>query len=133
MDHQLRERVRNRAGDRCEYCHLRQEHYRLWRHQIEHVIPRKHRGPDDEENLALACVRCNLGKSSNLSGIDDETGAIVTLFNPRTQIWEEHFAYEGADIIGLTPTGRATVAVLNMNEEERLTLRTALLFTGELD
>lgn len=133
MDRQLRDRVRSRAENRCEYCCLRQEHYRPWRHQIEHVIPRKHHGSDDEDNLALACVRCNLGKSSNLSGIDDDTGAIVTLFNPRTQIWDEHFAFEGAWIVGLTPAGRATVDVLNMNEDERLRLRTVLLVSGELD
>ena len=133
MDRQLRDLVRDRAGNRCEYCRLRQEHYRLWRHQIEHVIPRKHRGSDDENNLALSCVRCNLGKSSNLSGIDNDSGEIVTLFNPRTQNWFEHFAFENARIIGITPTGRATVAVLNINEDERLQLRIELLLNGELD
>jgi len=78
-------------------------------------------------------ARCNLSKSSNLSGIDIETGQTVVLFNPRTQIWSEHFAYSDAEIIGLTPTGRATVAVLNMNEPRRLQLRQELLELGELD
>ena len=133
MNRKLRDFVRVRAGNRCEYCRLRQEHYRLWHHQIEHVIPRKHRGSNDESNLALACVRCNLGKSSNLSGIDDDSDEVVTLFNPRTQDWFAHFAFEDARIIGITPTGRATVAVLNINEDERLQLRTELLFNGELD
>ena len=116
MDAATRRTVQERADDRCEYCRLRQEHAPLWRHQIEHIIPRKHRGTDDLENLAWTCVRCNLSKSSNLSGIDSETGRTVVLFNPRTQIWSEHFAYSDAEIIGLTPTGRATVAVLNMND-----------------
>ena len=133
MDRRLRESVCRRADDRCEYCRLRQEHYRLWRHQIEHIIPRKHGGTDDEDNLAWACVRCNLGKSSNLSGIDSDSGEIVTLFNPRKQDWSEHFQYQGARIVGLTPTGRATAAVLNMNEPDRVQLRIALLANHELD
>jgi hypothetical protein len=133
MDAATRRTVRERADDRCEYCRLRQEYAPLWRHQIEHIIPRKHRGTDELENLAWTCVRCNLSKSSNLSGIDIETGQTVVLFNPRTQIWSEHFAYSDAEIIGLTPTGRATVAVLNMNEPRRLQLRQELLELGELD
>jgi hypothetical protein len=84
-------------------------------------------------HLAWACVRCNLGKSSNLTGIDTETGAIVTLFHPRNQDWFEHFRFDGASIVGITATGRVTVNVLNMNEIERLRLRTELLRNGELD
>jgi len=108
MDWQTRRTVRERADDRCEYCRLRQEHAPLWRHQIEHIVPRKHRGTDDLTNLARACVRCNLGKASNLSGRDADTGEIVPLFDPRKQTWDDHFAYEGAEIIGLTATGRVT-------------------------
>jgi hypothetical protein len=133
MDAATRRNVRERADDRCKYCRLRQEHAPLWRHQLEHIIPRKHRGTDEPDNLAWTCVRCNLSKSSNLSGIDVDTGQTVVLFNPRTQIWSEHFAYSDAEIVGLTPTGRATVAVLNMNEPRRLQLRQELLELGELD
>ena len=133
MDHETRQFVRQRAEDRCEYCRLRQEHAPLWRHQIEHIIAVKHGGSDDLDNLAWTCVRCNLSKSSNLSGIDKVTGQVVKLFNPRTQSWLDHFAYRGAEILGLTPTGRATVAVLNMNEPKRLELREELLDNAELD
>jgi hypothetical protein len=105
----------------------------LWRHQVEHIVPRKHHGSDDLDNLALSCVRCNLGKSSNLSGVDSESDRIVPLFNPRTQHWHEHFALIDAVIVGRTPCGRATVDVLNMNEDERLRLRIHLLDNGELD
>ena len=133
MDAKTRQIVRERADDRCEYCRLRQEHSPLWRHQIEHIIPRKHGGYDDLNNLAWACVRCNLAKGSNLSGRDRKTGQIVLLFNPRHQTWSDHFAYEDAKIVGMTPTGRATVAVLNMNERRRLTLRQELLDSAELD
>ncbi len=133
MDQKTRQFVRQRAEDRCEYCRLRQEHAPLWRHQIEHVIAIKHGGGDYLDNLAWTCVRCNLSKSSNLSRIDNTTGQVVELFNPRTQSWHDHFAYQGTEIIGLTPTGRATVAVLNMNEPRRLELREELLDNAELD
>ncbi len=134
MDQVLRDRVRQRAGHRCEYCRLRQVHSPSPRHQIEHIVPLKHHGSDEEGNLALACAQCNLGKSSNLTGIDSVSGGIVPLFNPRTQIWDEHFTYEGAWILGLTPTGRATVDVLNINSDpDRVQLRIELLLNGELD
>ena len=128
-----RDSVRRRAGHRCEYCGLRQEHYLVRSHQIEHIIPIKHGGSDALTNLALSCIRCNLGKGPNLSGIDSKTGEIVELFHPRRQIWAEHFALVGAEVVGLTPCGRATVSVLNMNEERRYRLRQALLEAGELD
>ncbi|HVX61258.1 MAG TPA: HNH endonuclease [Pirellulales bacterium] len=133
MDEATRRKVRDRAGNRCEYCRLKQQHLRLWKHQIEHVIPKKHHGSDDADNLALACVRCNLAKSSNLAGRDEETGDIVPLFNPRLHEWQEHFGYAGARIAGRTAIGRVSVDVLNMNEVERLRLRQALLSNGELD
>lgn len=133
MDQKTRQFVRQRAEDRCEYCRLRQEHAPLWRHQVEHIIAIKHGGSDDLDNLAWTCVRCNLSKSSNLSGIDNVTGQVVELFNPRTQSWRDHFTYQDAKIIGLTPIGRATTAVLNMNERKRLELREELLDNAELD
>ncbi len=128
-----RQAVTRRAVNRCEYCRLQQVHYPLWLHQIEHIIPKKHFGSDELNNLALACVRCNLGKSSNLTGIDPLTDDIVTLFHPRIDSWYEHFTYVGAEIAGLTPTGRVTVYVLNMNESQRLRLRYGLLENNELD
>lgn len=123
MNRKTRERVRKRAGDRCEYCLLPQGYSPVARLQIEHIIPRKHGGDDGDQNLALACIDCNLSKSSNLSGIDPVTGRTVVLFNPRRQNWEEHFAWDGPSIIGLTETGRATIRVLNMNTEDRLRVR----------
>jgi len=92
--------VRQRAGDRCEYCRLQQAHYPLWRHQIEHIVPKKHFGSDQLGNLSLACVRCNLSKSSNLTGIDPLTDEIVALFHPRIDRWEQHFHFEKAIIEG---------------------------------
>jgi hypothetical protein len=94
------------------------------------VIARKHRGRDALRNLALSCLRCNLHKGTDLSGIDPVSRRIVTLFNPRKQAWEEHFRWNGPIVVGRTPTGRATVAVLAMNARERVRLRQVLMVTG---
>ena len=126
MDDQLRVQVRQRAGDCCEYCSLPQEALPFARFQVDHVIAEQHGGLDELSNLALACARCNLCKGPNLSGIDKESGAIVTLFNPRTDNWHDHFEIRAALIVGCTPTGRATVQVLNMNEDRRVKLRASL-------
>jgi len=131
MDQKTRDLVRLRAGERCEYCLLRQEQSGL-AHHIEHVIARQHGGTDDESNLALACNRCNACKGPNLSGIDPETSSVVLLFHPRQDTWDEHFEFRGARIVGKTPRGRATVSVLQMNDERRLERRAELLALGEL-
>jgi hypothetical protein len=123
VDRAIRALVRERAADRCEYCGLRQEELPLTAFHVEHVIPRQHGGSDDPQNLALACHHCNFHKGPNLSGIDPESGAIVPLYHPRREVWEQHFALQDVMVVGLTPTGRATVRVLLMNSPTRLELR----------
>jgi len=125
MDRQTRQFVRDRAGNRCEYCQLPQRLSPVAQLQIEHIVPRKHGGGDEDQNLALACIDCNLAKSSNLAGIDPVTGQTVPLFNPRIQQWHEHFAWNGATLAGLTAVGRATIRVLNINDDERQQVRLA--------
>jgi len=126
MDEQLRVQVRQRAGDCCEYCGLPQSALPFATFHVEHIIAQQRGGSDDLLNRALCGARCNLSKGPNLSGIDSETGTIVTLFNPRTDKWHDHFKQSGSFIIGCTPTGRATVHVLNMNEDRRVKLRASL-------
>lgn len=131
MEATARNMVRQRAGNRCEYCLLRQEDSHL-AHHIEHIVAKQHGGSDDMDNLALACHRCNLCKGPNLTGLDRESGQIVPLFHPRRDRWAEHFAWRGPRIEGLTAMGRATVLVLGMNDARRLDLRTELLARREL-
>lgn len=126
MDAATRRQVRRRAGNRCEYCGLAQETASVATFHIEHIIPKQHGGEDYSSNLALACYHCNHHKGPNLTGIDPETGQITPLFNPRTQHWIEHFARQGTEIVGLTPTGRTTVRVLAMNSDAQRELRAAL-------
>lgn len=129
MDAATRNLVRQRAGDRCEYCQIPQAFVPVTFH-VEHVIPKQHGGSDDPDNLCYACNRCNLHKGPNLTGIDSDSGQIVPLFDPRRQSWADHFDWHGALIVGRTPTGRATVQVLQMNAARRLRLRIRLRARG---
>ena len=117
--------VRERAGNRCEYCRLHQDDSPLAVLHIEHIIPKKHGGTDDTDNLALACIDCNLHKGSNLTGIDPETDEITELFHPRRHEWEEHFEWQGIFVVGLTAIGRTTVRVFNMNSDDQLSFRSS--------
>ena len=122
----VRELVRRRAGERCEYCRIPQHAIPDVRLHVEHVVAAQHGGTDDPENLALACDRCNRHKGTNLTAIDPLTKTIVRVFDPRRQHWLEHFGQTNYEIVGLTETGRATVRLLNMNASARVQLRVAL-------
>jgi HNH endonuclease len=130
MDSAIRSFVRQRAGNRCEYCLVHQAHYESTLH-VDHIVAKQHGGSDDAINLALACNHCNLHKGPNLMGVDPDSGQIAPLFNPRTDSWPDHFEVQGARILGLTPTGRATVAVLAINASHLIDLRADLLALGE--
>jgi hypothetical protein len=82
--------------------------------------------------LALACPDCNRHKGPNLSAIDPETQTVVSLFHPREHAWNEHFAMVGAQIEGITAVGRATVELLDMNNDERVEMRAELQDFGEM-
>ena len=117
--------VTARAAGRCEYCRMHQSLQGATFH-IEHVVPSSAGGPDSADNLALACPSCNLGKSDRVRVPDPATQQDVPLFNPRTDRWVEHFAWdEDWRIVGLTPTGRATVAALDLNHPRRVRIREA--------
>lgn len=126
-----REFVRSRAPKICEYCRL-PEYASVLPHQIDHIIGRQHHGSDDVQNLCLACIRCNLKKGPNIASVDPQTKRIVALYHPRTQRWEEHFQLIDGRILGLTAEGRATVALLDANDEDRVRIRKVLIGRGWL-
>jgi len=123
MDSATRDSIRQRAGEHCEYCRLPQAATPLLGFYIEHIVARQHGGSDGLSNLALACDRCNAYKGPNLTSIDEESGELTPLFNPRTDRWDDHFFIKNGIVVGLTPTGRATVRLLNMNANRRVQLR----------
>lgn len=121
----LRRSVEERANYCCEYC-LLPANVAFFSHEIDHIIAQKHGGITEENNLALTCWRCNRHKGSDLGSFDPETGEFSFLFNPRTQQWIEHFTREELIILGLTPEGRTTLKLLQMNTPEWLTERQRL-------
>jgi len=132
MTRRLRDQVRRRAGYRCEYCLVPEAATATPAH-VDHVRPRQHGGRTVISNLALACLHCNSRKGPNLTGIDPASGTVVALFNPREDRWWQHFRWNDAKVIGLTQTGRATVATLGFNEPQNLVARQALAEEGWFD
>jgi hypothetical protein len=85
---EVAERVRQTARGRCGYC----------------LSPQ-----------LLVMARLGIGTSAR----DPDSGADVPLFNPWTERWSEHFRWseDGLRVIGLTPTGRSTVAALHLADD----------------
>src|SRR5262245_21897234 len=128
MDAALRAFIRERAGRRCEYCHLREVDAGALGFQIEHIIAKQHGGTDAPDGLCYACAQCNWAKGPNLAGLVG--GKLYPLFNPRKQNWHRHFRWEQTILVGKTKTGIVTVQVLNINDPARVMLRESLLFEG---
>ena len=127
----LRARVRETAGDCCGYC-LSPQQLVMGKLEVEHIIPRALSGSDEEFNLWLSCGLCNRYKGSQTQGIDPANNATVELFNPRAQVWTEHFRWsaDGAHIAGLTSVGRATVEALRLNNEVAVEVRRNWVLAG---
>lgn len=125
----VRALVAARALRSCEYCLVHAE-YTAFTHQVDHIRARKHGGTGDADNLAYACAQCNRFKGSDIAAPDPKSGELVPLFHPRTMRWADHFALDGPRIVGLTPIGRATERLLQLNQIDRLLLRKELLAKG---
>jgi HNH endonuclease len=131
MRESLKKEVRERAKHCCEYC-LTQAQYSGESFSIEHIIPRIKGGLSVLLNLAFSCQRCNNHKYVATTAVDPASGSLVTLYNPRTDIWVEHFEWREyfTEIIGISPSGRATVNRLQLNREGLVNLRRVLVDAG---
>jgi len=129
----VRQVVRLRARDVCEYC-LQPT---VGQFQVDHVIPaalwsdymagrlnaaiqpiENRRGPDHLDNLAWCCPFCNVGKSQR---VVYRVGArTMRLFDPRYNLWTDHFTFTNhyLFIAGVTPIGVATQRALGFNAGE---------------
>ena len=116
--------VEQRANGRCEYCQMHQSLQGATFH-VEHIIPASLGGNSEGTNLAWCCPSCNLHKSNNVEAIDPQSGDLVALFNPRVHIWDEHFGWAAYQLVGRTPTGRATASALHLNHPRRALIRQA--------
>ena len=121
--------VRRRASGRCEYCQFPETHAVI-PFEVEHVIPVKHGGATEPENLAFACFYCNRYKGPNVAGLVGPGAVVTRLFHPRADVWDEHFAWDGAAIAPSTDVGRATIAVLRMNQPNAVAIRQVLMSEG---
>lgn len=127
----LRRAVAERARFCCEYCRA-QERYSPDDFVIDHILPRHLQGSNLLPNLALACFTCNGHKQAAIDALDPETQQVVPLFNPRQDLWSDHFTWSlnFEQVIGITPTGRATVVRLQLNREGLVNLRQVLRAAG---
>ncbi len=127
----LRDRIAFQARRRCGYC-LTAEAIVGTPMELDHLIPESLGGLTEEENLWLACSLCNDHKGDRIAAIDPLSGEIVRLFNPRVQVWSEHFCWsvQGDQILGLTASGRATVVALNLNRLVLVKARQAWIQVG---
>jgi len=99
---------------------------------VDHIVPEAAGGTAAEENLWLACRRCNEFKGTRTTGMDPETGTEVPLFHARTDVWHEHFRWskDGTLLVGKTPCGRATCAALRLNNAEIVVARRLWVSAG---
>ena len=100
--------------------------------QLDHIRSQKHSGATSEANLAWICLPCNTFKGPNVAGYDPESDSLQRLFNPRQDVWPEHFVWDGPELAGLTPVGRTTIDVLRINKPERVEHRRLLIAAGFL-
>lgn len=127
----LREEVKSRANNCCEYCKS-QDKYSPTSFTLDHIIPESLDGTSDFENLAYACFLCNRLKSNKLKSFDTSSEKWILLFNPRRDVWEENFAWseDATMIIGISVIGRCTIKELKLNREKLIEYRTCLILFG---
>lgn len=125
----VRKLVRERAGERCEYCH-KPDNLDTYSPQVDHILPPRHGGNDIVDNFAWACFNCNNHKGTDVASYDPQTNALTPLFNPRAQAWDDHFELVNALIVGKTAVGRVTIKLLQMNHPRQIEIRQTLIEAG---
>jgi hypothetical protein len=127
----LKSRVVARAKHCCEYC-LTSQRTTGGQMHIEHIVPLARGGMSNATNLCLACAWCNTFKAASTNAVDPISKRKVLLFNPRRDVWTDHFCWseDAAENIGLTSTGRATVIALHMNNEYVVPARRQWVIAG---
>lgn len=123
--------VSARARHVCEYCHAPEAIFNL-PFEVEHITPQSSGGESTPDNLALSCRSCNLYKSDAVTAFDEQSQTTVRLFDPRRDVWRDHFTIneETGEIQGLTDTGRATVLSLRINGAAQVAARRQWLKLG---
>lgn len=122
----MRQAVAARANFCCEYCKT-QESDSFFSFQIDHIISRRHGGSSDFMNLAWSCYPCNHWKAADIGTILLPREVFTRLFNPRKDVWSEHFEIEAGKFYAKTDIGEATIKLLNLNDLDRIIERQQVL------
>lgn len=127
----IKQQVRKRSNGYCEYCYASMS-FSPTQFDIDHILPVSLGGKSELSNLAIACGECNGHKHSKTHFIDPITLSKTRLFHPRQDYWPKHFQWneDYSLIVGITPTGRATTDLLEMNREGNVNLRFLLQLVG---
>lgn len=127
----LRDQITKEARHRCGYC-LTSARITGAPMEVDHIVPESLGGPTIRGNLWLACSMCNDHKGNRIAAPDPLTGEMVRLFDPRQQVWSDHFRWntEGDLVVGMTPTGRATIAAIRLNRAEIVEARRGWVIAG---
>lgn len=129
---QVRRVVKESGKGRCEYCLCPASHSPD-DFNVEHIVPQSRGGTDDLSNLAWSCQGCNSRKFTAINAIDSQTGELAVLYHPRRHLWRDHFRWsdDWLTLIGLTPTGRATIIRIDLNRYNVVNLRDVLVPAGK--
>jgi hypothetical protein len=119
-----KEFIKERARRCCEYC-CSQLNFSPDPFSIEHIIPLSKGGTYDLDNVALSCQGCNNRKYNLTEAIDPIDGKLALLYHPRQQLRSNHFIWSDdfTELMGISPTGRATIVRLQLNREGVVNLR----------
>jgi HNH endonuclease len=124
---QQKDFITQRAQGCCEYC-WSQLKFSPDPFSIEHIIPLSKGGTYDLDNLALSCQGCNNRKYNHLEAYDPIDGKLAPLYHPRQQSRSKHFIWSDdfTEMIGISPSGRATIVRLQLNRKGVVNLRRVL-------
>ena len=129
---ELRRKIRAHFRDHCAYCHT-PEALTVVIFEFEHISPRSLGGATSFENLCLSCPTCNRYKSDRTFGAGDEQTRMTALFHPHRDAWNDHFSWseDATELVGLTPSGKATIDTLRMNRLQLIRVRRLWVAMGE--
>lgn len=128
----LRKSVAERSQGYCPDCYC-PDCFSPQPFSVDYIFPKSLGGETILENLALICQGCNNHKYDKVEAIDQELKQYASLYHPRKQLWIDHFVWSAYFrlVIGITPTGRATIEALKLNRDRVLNLRRVLSAMGE--
>ena len=123
----LRKLVAQRAYFRCEYCRVLAEDS-FFPFHVDHIVSLKHGGKTIAQNLAYACQICNWNKGSDIATFFNDLTTPIRFFNPRIDIWDDHFDIEATGLISeKTLIGAATIKILDINQPESIIERCEMI------